>query len=149
MTILEQLKSTKEKTLQYFELSDLDLHKSYGSGKWNIRQILHHLADAECVLYDRIKRIISEPKQVIWAFNQDLWCKNLNYLEVPLEINRKIFESTRDAIIYYSSIHYEKSGQNSFIHSETGLRTLKDEIDKVAFHNQNHLNQIELALNLP
>jgi hypothetical protein len=32
------------------------------------------------------------------------------------------------------------------VHSETGVRTLKDEIDKVAWHNENHLAQIRAAL---
>jgi hypothetical protein len=31
-------------------------------------------------------------------------------------------------------------------HSQTGLRTLKDEFDKVAAHNENHLGQIATAL---
>jgi hypothetical protein len=33
-----------------------------------------------------------------------------------------------------------------FIHSETGIRTLREEFDKVAAHNQQHLAQIEMAL---
>jgi len=145
MEIISQLQSAKQKTLSLFQLSESDLNKTYGKDKWNIKQILHHLADAECVLYDRIKRIISEPKQVIWAFDQDLWCKNLNYQDLPLEISEKIYESTRNAIIFYTRKFYEILGDKTFIHSETGV-PLKDEIDKVAWHNQNHLEQIEMAL---
>jgi len=33
-----------------------------------------------------------------------------------------------------------------FVHSVTGVRTLKDEFDKVASHNAHHLNQIRTAL---
>jgi hypothetical protein len=43
-------------------------------------------------------------------------------------------------------MHYEKDGHREFVHSETGVRTLKDEFDKVASHNEHHLQQIELAL---
>jgi hypothetical protein len=32
------------------------------------------------------------------------------------------------------------------VHSVTGVRTLKDEFDKVASHNQHHLDQIRRAL---
>jgi len=32
------------------------------------------------------------------------------------------------------------------VHSETGLRTLQDEFDKVANHNEQHLKQIAAAL---
>ncbi len=33
-----------------------------------------------------------------------------------------------------------------FVHSVAGVRTLKDEFDKVASHNEHHLEQIRLAL---
>jgi hypothetical protein len=36
--------------------------------------------------------------------------------------------------------------RSSHAASETGVRTLKDEIDKVATHNAHHLEQIRAAL---
>ena len=140
------LTNTQNETVNYFNLSEGDLSKSYGVGKWTIRQILVHLSDAESVLHERIKRIISEPKQVIWAFNQDLWCKNLDYKTFPLEISKAIYLANRQSIIYLAQKYYNSLGKNLFVHSETGIRTLKDEFDKVALHNQGHINQIKLAL---
>ena len=49
-------------------------------------------------------------------------------------------------MIYHARLHYESDGHREFVHSETGVRTLKDEFDKVAAHNEHHLRQIELAL---
>ena len=102
--------------------------------------------DAETVLYDRVKRVIAEPKSVIWAFEQEAWCQALDYKTFPLKINKTIFLSVRAGVEYLVQQHYEKHGDKEFIHSETGLRTLKDEFDKIAWHNQHHLNQIEQAL---
>ena len=56
------------------------------------------------------------------------------------------YEATREGIIHLAGQHYDKSGRLEFIHSETGLRTLKDEFDKVAAHNEHHITQIEMAL---
>jgi hypothetical protein len=97
-------------------------------------------------LLGRIKRIISEPKQVIWAMNQDLWCENLEYKTFPLEISQAIFLASRQAVIYLAQKYYTTLGNKEFVHSETGIRTLKDEFDKVALHNQSHIGQIKLAL---
>jgi hypothetical protein len=36
----------------------------------------------------------------------------------------------------------DRSGHLEFVHSETGIRTLKAEFDKVASHNEHHLAQI-------
>jgi hypothetical protein len=49
-------------------------------------------------------------------------------------------------MIYYASQHYESKGHLEFVHSVMGVRMLKDELDKVASHNEHHLSQIRLAL---
>lgn len=148
MDIIERLEAGKDRTLRYFELPEEQLDRTYASGKWPVRYLLHHLADAETVLFDRIRRVISEPKQVIWAFDQDAWARGLDYSKMPLELSRRIFESVRAGVIYQARLHYERDGRREFIHNETGLRTLKDEFDKVASHNEHHLEQIARALEI-
>lgn len=146
MEIIEKLETTKAATLGYYDLKAEQLDTSYGLGKWTVRYILHHLADAETVLYDRIKRVISEPKQVQWAFDQDAWAKELDYSSLPLELSKNIYAAVRDGIIYTARLHYESRGHREFVHSETGIRTLKEEFEKVAAHNEYHLEQIKKAL---
>jgi hypothetical protein len=51
MKIIEDLESTRNETLAYSELARPDLDKSYGPGKWSVRYLLHHIADAETVLF--------------------------------------------------------------------------------------------------
>src|SRR4051812_38122858 len=56
MEIIDKLEATRARTLKYFDLGDDMLARTYGPGKWPVRFILHHLADTETVLYDRIRR---------------------------------------------------------------------------------------------
>ena len=146
MDIVTRLEATRDRTLKYFDLSQEQLDRSYGPGKWPVRFILHHLADAETVLFDRIRRVLSEPRQVLWAFDQDAWAKGLDYSRMPLDLSRRIYDAVRAAMIYQARVHYDVDGHREFVHSETGVRTLKAEFDKVASHNEHHLEQIELAL---
>jgi DinB superfamily len=146
MDIVTRLEATRSQTLRYFDLSTDQLGRTYAPGKWPVRFILHHLADAETVLFDRIRRVLSEPRQVLWAFDQDAWAVGLDYARLPLDLSRQIYDSTRAGIIYQARLHYEIDGQREFVHSATGVRTLKAEFDKVASHNEHHLQQIELAL---
>ncbi len=148
MNLIERLEATKALTLNYYDLSDEELNKSYGPGKWTIKYLLHHLADAETVLYDRIRRVISEPRQVIWNFDESAWARELNYANVPLDLSKSIYGSVRDGVIYYARLHYEANGHLEFVHSGTGVRTLKEEFEKVAMHNEHHLEQIRTALNV-
>jgi hypothetical protein len=146
MEIITRLEATRNRTLSYFDLSDEQLDRTYGPGKWSVRFLLHHLADAETVLFDRIRRVLSEPRQVLWAFDQDAWASGLNYSHLPLDMSRRIYEAVRAGIIYQARLRYDTDGHREFVHNQTGVRTLKDEFDKVASHNAHHLEQIDLAL---
>jgi hypothetical protein len=146
MHLITQLEQTRDQTLDYFVLGEDDLARTYAPGKWSVRYILLHLADSETVLFDRIRRVLSEPRQVLWVYDQDAWAKGLDYSQVPLDMYRRVYESVRSAIIYYAAEFYDSKGELEFVHSVTGVRTLKDEFDKVAWHNQHHLDQIRQAL---
>jgi uncharacterized damage-inducible protein DinB len=146
MKIITKLESSRERTLPYFELSDEMLDRTYAPGKWSIRIILHHITDTETVFYDRVRRVLSEPGQVQWAFNQDAWATGLNYSELPLELSRNMYSAVRACVIHQARLHYDIDGAREFVHSETGIRTLKSEFDRIANHNAHHLAQIEQAL---
>ena len=146
MDLISRLEAARDRTLPFFDLPEADLEQRYAPGKWSVRFVLHHLADTETVLYDRIRRVISEPRQVIWAFDQDAWAERLEYSSFPLAVSERIFSAVRQAVIHQARAHYEKNGHLEFVHSEVGVRTLRDEFEEVAWHNERHLTQIEAAL---
>src|SRR6266478_1405124 len=144
--LIHELERTRDETLQCFSLNHADLARTYAPGKWSVGYILHHLSDSETVFFDRIRRVLSEPRPVLWVMDQDAWAKGLDYSRAPLDVSRRVYESVRNAIIYYAGVHYERSGHLEFVHSVDGVRTLRDEFDKTAAHNEHHLSQIRLAL---
>ena len=146
MDLLHALDKTRDETLGYFDLGPDRLSRCYGPGKWSVREILHHLADAETVMAERVRRILSEGRRVLWAFDQEAWARGLDYPTMPLELSREIYRSTRAGTRYLAARHYLKDGHLEWVHSETGVRTLRDELDKVAAHNEHHLEQIRSAL---
>jgi hypothetical protein len=111
-----------------------------------VRQILHHLTDTEYLLMGRLKKIIAEPKQVIWAFNQDDWNNAFNYLNEPLTGKKELYSLCRKMNCHLIEQYFDVSEKYEFVHSETGLRTLQMEFEKVAMHNLSHNSQIEVAL---
>jgi DinB family protein len=144
--LLQELERTRDETLQCFSLNPEDLARTYAPGKWSVAYILHHLSDSETVFFDRIRRVLSEPRPVLWVMDQDAWARGLDYSRVPLEVSRRVYESVRDAIIYYAGVHYARSGHLEWVHSVDGVRTLREEFDKVAAHNEHHLSQVRSAL---
>src|SRR5258708_8643269 len=144
--LIQALERTRDETVRCFSLDRGDLAPSYPPGKWSAGFILARLSDSEAVFFDRIRRVLSEPRPVLWVMDQDAWAKGLDYSRVPLDVSRRVYESVRNAIIYYAGVRYERSGQLEWVHSVDGVRTLQDEFDKVATHNQHHLTPIRLAL---
>jgi DinB superfamily len=144
--LLNLLSSTKIETLQFFDLPGSELGKSYSGGKWSINEMLHHLTDTEIQFQDRLKKIIAEPRQVIWVSDQDEWNVAFDYKNEPLKNKKQVFEICRDLNYELIDRYYEKYFKKEFVHSEEGLRTLKDEFEEVATHNQRHNGQIEIAL---
>ncbi|NOT28540.1 MAG: metal-dependent hydrolase [Acidobacteria bacterium] len=146
MQIIDDMKATREETLSRFALGDADLDRTYGPGKWSVRYVLHHIADAETVLFERIRRVLSEGHRVLWAFDQEAWAQSLDYQVRPMALSRDLYLASREGAMFYASQSYDAKGHLEWIHSETGVRTLKDEFDKVVWHNAKHLEQIARAL---
>ena len=146
MTILQNLDATRDETLEYFDGNVSQLNATYAPGKWTVRQLLHHLADSETVLLERIKRVLSEGRRVLWAFDQEAWALTLDYDRLPLAISRDQYRAARASARHLAERFYESHGALEWVHSETGVRTLRDEMDKVAWHNEHHLGQIRAAM---
>lgn len=146
--LLNLLLDTKSDTISFFDLSETELNKSYGEDKWTVRQILHHLTDVEYLFIGRLKKIIAEPKQVIWAFNQDDWDKAFDYSNEPLTGKKELYSLCREMNYQLIEKYYDQYKSKEFVHNETGLRTLQMEFEKVALHNQSHNEQIKMALEI-
>ncbi|ULQ58367.1 DinB family protein [Flavihumibacter rivuli] len=144
--LISRLTESREETLRCFIMDEAQLELSLSPDKWTVKEILIHLADAESVLLERIKRIIAEPKQVLWAFDQDQWAKNLEYESYPLQLAANQYKACRDVSIYLCNKYFDQYGNKEFVHSATGLRTLREEMIKIAEHNLNHLAQIRQIL---
>ena len=144
--VLSLYASTMKQTLDYFDLSDDQLKKTYGEGKWSVQQILHHLTDSEHIFLERLKRIIAEPKQVIWAYDQDAWNDTFDYKNEALTNKKKLFEVSRELNTALVDKYYDKLSDRVFVHSLAGLRTLQTEFARVATHNMDHIKQIQKAL---
>ena len=148
MNILDELTSTREQTLEFFALSDADLARTYGPGKWSVAYVLHHLADIEVMELERIHRTLTEPRPTLRAVDADVWARELAYDRRALEPSRALFDAGRAIVLQYAALFYESRGHLEYVHTDLGLTTLKQEFEKVANHNTKHVGHIRTALAL-
>jgi DinB family protein len=111
-------------------------------GKWSIRQIVAHLADAEIVGTMRMRRVIAEDDPKLEAFDQNAWAANLDYARrktsQTLETFRRMRGENYELLKELPEAAFERAG----IHSERGRLTLKQLLQGYAEHAENHAAQM-------
>lgn len=112
-------------------------------GKWSIRQIVAHLADADLVGAHRFRQIIAEDNPTLIAFDQNLWTKNLDYgrrkPKQSLETFRRIRAENYDLLKELPESAFDRPGN----HSERGRVTLGELLDGYAGHAESHARQMQ------
>ncbi|HZK81082.1 MAG TPA: tRNA pseudouridine(55) synthase TruB [Humisphaera sp.] len=108
-------------------------------GKWSIQQVIIHLADAEQVLADRIKRVIAEDNPTLLVFDQDRWISNLQYDEQSADDAGALIELTRKQLSRVLKKLPDSAFDRTGTHSEVGPMTLRQVVEKATAHLDHHL----------
>jgi len=112
-------------------------------GKWTIRQILAHLADAEIVGADRLRRTIAESNPTLIAYDQDAWARNLNYERRKISESLDLFRRLRAENYELLKDLPEPVFQRTATHSERGRMTLLELLETYAEHAEEHARQLQ------
>jgi hypothetical protein len=112
-------------------------------GKWTVRQIVAHLADAEMVGAHRFRQVIAEDNPTLIAYNQDAWAQNLDYArrkpKTSLETFRRVRAENYDLLKGLPPEAFERAGN----HTENGRMTLRQLVEGYAGHAESHAKQLQ------
>ena len=112
-------------------------------GKWSVRQIVAHLADAEMVGAHRFRQVIAEENPTIIAYNQDAWTANLDYARRKPKQSLETFRRTRaenyELLKGLPEAAFERAGN----HTENGRMTLLELLEGYAAHAESHARQLQ------
>lgn len=129
-------------TLAINGLSDEQLDMPAGANKWTIRQIAHHIADANINAYTRMKLIATEDKPILKPYNQDLWSNFADAKSSKLEPTLLLLKGLHDRWVQFLRSLPEASWTREGIHLEKGKVSLQDVLRNYASHGESHMNQI-------
>ncbi len=113
-------------------------------GLWSIQEVAVHVADAEGVMVDRMKRIIAEENPTLLAFDETKWAAALRYNEQSAGDAAAILELTRRQMVKVLRALPEAAFARAGTHSEAGRLTLADVLKKAQYHRA-HLVKFILA----
>jgi uncharacterized damage-inducible protein DinB len=111
-------------------------------GKWSIQQVVIHLADADLILSDRMKRVIAEEKPALLAFDQDAFLARLHCDAQPADEAAALFDQNRRLFARVLNALPAEIFERIGIHSERGPMTLRDILTMTVRHLDHHLKFI-------
>ena len=118
------------------------LDRSPAPGKWSIRQIAVHLADAETVGVARFRTIAAQPGSVLKAYDQEAWAEKLAYIHQSPEQALELFSVLRKTTAAMLRALPEAAWKNTGRHEESGEVVLDRFVEHYCDHVDNHSRQI-------
>jgi hypothetical protein len=123
-------------------LTGAQINTAPAPGKWNICQIVSHLADCEIVFSFRLRQAAAEEHTVIQPFDQDAWATR--YTAYTLEAALALFQALRNWNLLFLTTISQDDRHRPTTHPERGTMTLWTIVETMAGHDINHLQQLEL-----
>lgn len=126
-------------------LSEEELTKTYRDGSWTVRQLVHHIADSQLNMFQRLKLALTDENPTVPGFEQDEWAVQPD-TELPVESSVKMLEGINERIVSLGNSLTEEQLKRVFTHETNGRITVGFKIAKLAWHEEHHLAHIKIAL---
>lgn len=111
--------------------------------KWSIHEIVVHLADAELVGVQRMKKVLAEERPLLTGYDQDGWANSLAYPALDWEMHLQLFKGLRESMLPVLARAQDADWERVGMHEEAGPLTLLQLVERYVGHVSQHLAQIE------
>jgi uncharacterized damage-inducible protein DinB len=143
--IIEQLPNKLNTVLK--DLSEDEYELPYRPDGWNIRQVIHHLADSHMNAFVRFKLALSEENPTIKPYDENAFVQfsdcGTEYIPSALSILEGLHKKWAAILNNINQSDYDKT----YFHPESGrVWALKDVLALYAWHCDHHLAHIYQAL---
>jgi len=147
--IEEWLKEIESYTVRLREtvasLNEEELSRKYRDGSWTVRQLVHHIADSQLNMYQRLKLALTDENPTAPAFNQDEWAIQPD-TNIPVESSIKMLEGINERIVSLGRSLTEEQLNRTFTHLVNGEISVAKKVAKLSWHEEHHLAHIKIAL---
>ncbi|WP_411955285.1 YfiT family bacillithiol transferase [Alkalibacillus sp. S2W] len=126
-------------------LSESDLEKTYREGSYNVRQLVHHIADSQLNMYQRLKMVLTDNNPTVPAFDQDEWAVQPD-TKLSVESSIKMLEGINERIVALGKSISEDELSRVFTRADEGEISVATKLAKLSWHEEHHLEHIKIAL---
>ncbi|MFM7764019.1 MAG: YfiT family bacillithiol transferase, partial [Sphingomonadales bacterium] len=121
---------------------------TYRPGGWNVRQIIHHLADAHLNAWVRTKLTLTEENPTVKPWNENAWAEGKDYgFAYEASFLMLVGIHQRWSLLLLETLKTPELLLRNFFHPEHNKSfTLAQLIAMYAWHGNTHLGHIRIAL---
>ncbi|PCF41640.1 YfiT family bacillithiol transferase [Staphylococcus delphini] len=131
------------KSVKYLDRDDLQA--TYREGSFTVQQLVHHIADSQMNMFQRLKLALTDTHPKVPNFVQDEWVK-LTDSDLPIEVSIQMLDAINQRVIVIGQHLTEAELTRDFILEGSGATTVGETIAKLSWHERHHLAHIQLAL---
>ncbi len=124
-------------------LTPRQLARRPAPGKWSIQEIISHLADTEMVMCCRARWIAFEQHPTLVPFDQEKWAAGRTREREPLAETLARFRLLRRSQVRLFRHASAKDFRRTGFHPERGVVSLRVQLETLAGHDLNHLEQAQ------
>lgn len=123
-------------------LTEEQLNTSYREGGWTLRQVVHHLADAQLHFYLRFKKGLAEQEPPVQTWDENVWA-TLPDMNGPVDYSLSMLEGIHARwVALMKSMEFNLFMERAVIHSERGRMNLGKVLNVGAWHGAHHTAQV-------
>lgn len=124
-----------------------DLRKVYRPGSWNVRQLVHHVADIQLLHFFRMKKALTEPDyRTVTLVSMDAWAATADGQAAPVDDSLTMLEGITARFVFLIGSLTPEQLRISYYHPVRQTEISQAQaIDMAAWHVRHHLEHIRIA----
>lgn len=126
-------------------LNEEELSRTYRDGAWTVRQLVHHIADSQLNMFQRLKLALTDDNPVVPPFDQDKWAIQPD-TQLPVESSIKMLEGLNERIVSLGNHLTLEQLSRIFTLQDSDTITVATKVTKLSWHEEHHLAHIKIAL---
>lgn len=126
-------------------LNQEDLQATYREGSFTVQQLVHHIADSQMNMFQRLKLALTDTHPKVPNFVQDEWVK-LADSALPIEVSIQMLDAINQRVIAIGQHLTEAELTRDFVLEDSGAATVGETVAKLSWHERHHLAHIQIAL---
>ena len=151
MASLEEQMARMERTYDDYAAaikgaSDAQLSKRPDDKNWSAREVVCHVRDTEESFMARFQTIMAMDEPKFLGVEPDRWAVERQYMRNDAQEALAAFKARRDESLKFLRGLKPEQWERGGIHATRGRMTVRDFVGLMAWHDDNHLDQLKRAL---